>query len=78
MDGDLLSKIRASVERARELCELGKQYRERAARLVLDASVLMQRFDELEQEALLRAAWFKDRRRAMSSTRHSSIRPAHH
>ena len=56
MDEEFLSRVHASWERA-EKCT------QRAARLVLQASVLKQRFDELEHEERLRIAMAQGRSR---------------
>jgi hypothetical protein len=54
MKADLSSLIRSTRERAQSAREFAQQSRQRAQRLVLQACVLMQRYDELESQMALK------------------------
>jgi hypothetical protein len=51
-----ISQTRDCIERARAACQFAEDWEQRAARLILQAGVLTQRFDELEQTMLVRTS----------------------
>ena len=70
MNADLISQVRDTRERARLACQRAEECKQRAVRLVVEASVLMQRFDELERRVLLRTTMAQRRHRPIFLCRH--------
>ena len=64
MDEDFIRRLRAAREQARSARQFSEQCKQRAARLMLQSSVLQQYFDELEQERRLRIDIAQSRKRA--------------
>ena len=67
MDGELTSRVLEWEERARVALQFAEECKQRAARLILQSSVLMQRYDELE-ETRVRVHEFKAERQRMKRT----------
>jgi hypothetical protein len=79
MDAELMNRLNDRLQQARAARQFAKQCRERTAVLVMQAKLLLDRFDEIEYRALLKEASHRARlekkSRALAAGRNINARP---